>query len=397
MATADQLQRQRDAANAAKTAAANAAAIRNAARGKAGLKEATANAAKTKASKQAAIDKAAKDLLPDKETGDATGGGGGGNQGISDLEKIIAQQQAQIEALQNAAKVAAADIQQAKRQDSYALLKTYAAEYGLPESIADKLIDLVMNQGYTGKALVFEMEKTQEYKDRFAGLDLYKKNFAQEIAAGSKAAPPTAADYLKYEQQYQDVLLRYGLGDLATRGTFAQLIGGDVSVAEMTDRVVNVYDKVNNADDVLKQQLNQFFPTFGTTDFARALLTGTSPQEMASQLTRKLGAAEISSEASRAGLTTGVDRAQQLQAMGVSRGTARTGYSRIAEQQTVLNKLGSIYKEDVTGLQTELEAEQFQGLASQRRKKLEQTEKASFAGRSGMSQVSLSQGTAGTL
>jgi hypothetical protein len=194
------------------------------------------------------------------------------------------------------------------------------------------------------------------------------------------------------------VLLRYGLGDLATRGTFAQLIGGDVSVAEMTDRVVNVYDKVNNADDVLKQQLNQFFPTFGTADFARALLTGTSPQEMASQLTRKLGAAEISSEASRAGLTTGVERAQQLQAMGVSRGTARTGYSTIATQQTVLNKLGSIYNEDVTGLQTELEAEQFQGLASQRRKKLEQTEQASFAGRSGMSQVSLSQrGTAGTL
>jgi hypothetical protein len=397
MATADQLQRQRDAANAAKTAAANAAAIRNTARAKAGLKEATANAAKTKASQQAAIDKAAKDLLVDKGTGDAPGDAPVVNQGISDLQKIIAQQQAQIEAMQNAAKVAAADIQQAKRQDSYALLKTYAAEYGLPESIADKLIDLVMNQGYTGKALVFEMEKTQEYKDRFAGLDLYKKNFAQEIAAGSKAAPPTAADYLKYEQQYQDVLLRYGLGDLATRGTFAQLIGGDVSVAEMTDRVVNVYDKVNNADDVLKQQLNQFFPTFGTTDFARALLTGTSPQEMASQLTRKLGAAEISSEASRAGLTTGVDRAQQLQAMGVSRGTARTGYSKIAEQQTVLNKLGSIYKEDVTGLQTELEAEQFQGLASQRRKKLEQTEKASFAGRSGMSQVSLSQGTAGTL
>jgi hypothetical protein len=394
MATADQLQRQRDAA---KTAAANAAAVRNTARAKAGLKEATANAAKTKASQQAAIDKAAKDLLVDKGTGDAPGDAPVVNQGISDLQKIIAQQQAQIEAMQNAAKVAAADIQQAKRQDSYALLKTYAAEYGLPESIADKLIDLVMNQGYTGKALVFEMEKTQEYKDRFAGLDLYKKNFAQEIAAGSKAAPPTAADYLKYEQQYQDVLLRYGLGDLATRGTFAQLIGGDVSVAEMTDRVVNVYDKVNNADDVLKQQLNQFFPTFGTTDFARALLTGTSPQEMASQLTRKLGAAEISSEASRAGLTTGVDRAQQLQAMGVSRGTARTGYSKIAEQQTVLNKLGSIYKEDVTGLQTELEAEQFQGLASQRRKKLEQTEKASFAGRSGMSQVSLSQGTAGTL
>ncbi len=49
-----------------------------------------------------------------------------------------------------------------------------------------------------------------------------------------------------------------------------------------------------------------------------------------------------------------------------------------------------------TNIQTELEAEQFQGLASQRRKRLEQQEQGMFAGRSGTSQTSLSQGTAGT-
>ena len=148
---------------------------------------------------------------------------------------------------------------------------------------------------------------------------------------------------------------------------------------------------------MLKTQLSSYFPTYGTSDFARALLTGKTPQDMASQLKRRLTAAEISSEASRAGLATNAERAEQLQSMGVSRTLARAGYSKIAEQKGITEKLGSIYGQDVTDIQTELEAEQFQGLASQRRKKLEQTEQATFAGRSGTSQVSLSQrGTAGT-
>jgi hypothetical protein len=63
-------------ANAAKTAAANAAAARNIARGKAGVQEATTNAAKTKASQQAAIDKAKKDLLTPQDTGDDLGDDG---------------------------------------------------------------------------------------------------------------------------------------------------------------------------------------------------------------------------------------------------------------------------------------------------------------------------------
>ena len=284
----------------------------------------------------------------------------------------------------------------AQRQSAFDLLRKLATDYDMPTSIADRLIDLVANQGYTGTAITLELQNTPEFKERFAGIEAYKKAFAGDIAAGRKAAAPTPSDYINFEKRYQDVLTRYGLGELANRDTYAKLIGGDVSVAEMTDRVANVYDRVMNADDVLKQQLTQYFPTFGATDFARTLLTGTTPADMAGQLQRKLAAAEISSEAARAGLTTGVERAQELQAMGISRGIARTGYSRIAEQKTGLEKLSGIYNQDISDIQTELEAEQFQGLASQRRKRLEQQEQGMFAGRSGTSQTSLSQGTAGT-
>jgi hypothetical protein len=370
-------------ANAAKTAAANAAAVRNAARAKAGVQEATANAAKRKSAQQAAIDKAKKDLLTAEDTGDD----------LSD--DVISPDNGAAPDWWIQYQNAEAARERQQRVSSFTLLKTLAEEYGLPSTIADKLIDLVAKQGYTDEAVALELQQTDEFKQRFSGIELYKKNFATEIGSGLKAAPPKPSDYIKMEKAYQEVLNRYGLADMANRTTYSELIGGDVSVAEMTDRVVNVYDKINNADSVLMQQLTSFFPTFGTTDFAKALLTGNSPKDMATQLQRKLAAAEISSEASRAGLQTNAEVAMQLQAMGVSRGLARTGYSKIAEQQTVLNKLGGIYNQDVTGLQTELEAEQFQGLASQRRKKLTEQEKSSFSGRAGTSQSSLNGGTKG--
>jgi len=303
---------------------------------------------------------------------------------------IAAEQRRQFELTQSLQK-------QQQRQSAFDLAKSFAVQYGLGESIADRIVDLTVNQGYTETALTLALQQSPEYKERFSGLEKYKQNFATDIAAGRKAQPLTPSQYIKAEQEYQEILSRYGLGELASQGTFAELIGGDVSAIELKDRVENVYDKIRNADSVLKEQLATYFPTLTEADFAKSLLTGKNPEDMASSLKRRVSQAEISSEAARAGLGgLTVGRAAELEQMGLTKTLARAGYSRIAEQQSVLNKLGSIYNQDVTGIQTELEAEQFQGLASQRRKKLEQTEQATFAGRSGTSQVSLSQGTKGT-
>jgi hypothetical protein len=287
---------------------------------------------------------------------------------------------------------------QQQRQSAFDLARAFAVQYGLGESIADRIVDLTVNQGYTETAITLALQQSPEYKARFSGIEKYKQNYATDIAAGRKAQPLTPAQYIKAEQEYQEILNRYGLPDLASQETFSELVGGDVSAIELKDRVENVYDKIRNADSVLKEQLATYFPTLTESDFAKSLLTGKSPEEMASSLKRRVSQAEISSEAARAGLGgLTVGRAAELEQMGLTRTIARAGYSRIAEQQTALQKLGSIYQQDVTGIQTELEAEQFQGLASQRRKRLEQTEQAAFAGRSGISQVSLSQGTAGTI
>jgi|688.fasta_scaffold26087_1 uncharacterized protein YbjQ (UPF0145 family) len=316
--------------------------------------------------------------------------------GISpDIQIILDQQAAEIAELKAQRSAASTAATAEKRQSAYDFIRTRAEELGIGVGIADRIIDLVANQGYSTRAIDIEIQTTPEYKARFAGIEKYKKNFAADIAVGKKAAQPSPADYIAYEKQAQNVLNRFGLASLANQETYADLIGGDVSILEVTERITDVYDRIQNADDVLKTQLSSYFPTYGTSDFARALLTGKTPQDMASQLKRRLTAAEISSEASRAGLATNAERAEQLQSMGVSRTLARAGFSKIAEQQPLLEKLGGIYGEQVS--QEELEAEQFQGLASARRKRLEATERASFTGRAGTSQVSLTQGTAGAI
>jgi hypothetical protein len=373
--------------------------IRNEALGKATAAQAAQNVrnlALGKATVNQVVKNTKKDVKEDKfvpeDTADTTLTTGIDSATQAELDRLN-KELAELKGERSAASAAATA---EKRQSAYDFIRTRAEELGIGTAIADRIIDLVANQGYSIRAVDIEIQNTPEYKTRFAGIEKYKQNFASDIAAGKKAAQPSPADYIAYEKQAQNVLNRFGLAGLANQETYADLIGGDVSILEVTERITDVYDRIQNADDVLKTQLSSYFPTYGTSDFARALLTGKTPQDMASQLKRRLTAAEISSEASRAGLATNAERAEQLQSMGVSRTLARAGYSKIAEQKGITEKLGSIYGQDVTDIQTELEAEQFQGLASQRRKKLEQTEQATFAGRSGTSQVSLSRGTAGT-
>jgi hypothetical protein len=183
------------------------------------------------------------------------------------------------------------------RVSAKAVAKTLARNLGLKESIVDKISDLIINQGYTEESVQVAIRDLPEFKERFAGIDKYNKTFAADIAAGKKAQAVDPYSYIQLEKDYQEILTRSGLGDMANQGTYAELIGGDVSVDETKARIVNVYDKINKADPLLKDVLKTYFPTLDNTDFAKALLTGKNPEDMANQLQRKVQRAEIGSEA----------------------------------------------------------------------------------------------------
>lgn len=282
------------------------------------------------------------------------------------------------------------------RTSAFDLARNLSSQWGIGPELADAVIEMVSQKGYTSSAVLLSIRDTQQYKDRFAGLENYKKKYASEIEAGKKALPPTEEEYIALEQDYQTTLTRYGLGDLANRSTYSQLIGNDVSLAEVQDRIEKVYDKINNADELLKTQLRTYFPTLGTSDFAKALLTGTSPEDMAAQLQRKIRRAEIGSEMTRFGLQGSQAIETELETLGITRDVARAGFGKVAEALTPVQKLAQIYEGTAAGVQEELTAEQFKGLQSQRRKKLEERERAAFAGSAGISTVSLGTSTTGS-
>jgi len=213
-------------------------------------------------------------------------------------------------------------------------------------------------------------------------------------------------EYLAAEETYRNLLLANNLQDLVSKNTTDAFISGAVSAQEVQDRIQNVFTKIDNADATLKGQLGQYFSNYGIADpnlqrsqLASALLTG---ETSSMALERQLKKAQLRAGAQMSGVTiaeTGVESLQQqLEAQGVSDvyGTAKTGFSTLAQTAPTTEKLAQIYGEQTTGLSEELQQEAFFGLQSQRRKKLQERERATFGGQAGISTAGLARGTSGS-
>lgn len=285
---------------------------------------------------------------------------------------------------------------EANRRSAYAILDDAFKGYGL-ETLSPVIRGL-MEQGVSTDEAALELRKTDAYKKRFIGNE-------GRIAKGLAVYSP--AEYLQAEQTYRDVLAQNGLEALAGTETYSKLISGAVSPVEVQDRIVNVFNKIDNADSALKEQLGTYFSTYGVgdpalqrTQIASALLMGANS---AQELERSLQKSQLRAAATTAGL--GVlgepevtDLQKQLEAAKTYDvyGTAKKAFGELATVQPTTTKLSQIYNEDTAGLQQELQQEAFFGLASQRRKKLEQREQAAFSGQAGTSTVSLAQQASGS-
>jgi hypothetical protein len=110
------------------------------------------------------------------------------------------------------------------------------------------------------------------------------------------------------------------------------------------------------------------------------------PNKALSEIKRKVTAAEIGGAALQAGLQTGLARAEELTAAGVTKAQAQQGFQTVAEVAPRGSQLAEIYGQSPY-TQTTAEAEVF-GLAgsvdaARQRKKLTQLETAAFQGSAG--------------
>ena len=276
---------------------------------------------------------------------------------------------------------------QTAAQSAYSLLLQEFSKYGLG-SLVEPLKGLIQ-EGIPASEFAIRLENTDAYKKRFAANQ-------DRIKAGLRALSP--AEYIGLEDQYQNIMRQYGLpssyytkGELGIQEGFNKLLAGDVSAAELEDRIATAQSRVINANPEVKKALKQFYPDITDGDI---LAYSLDPQKALTDIKRKITAAEIGSAAMGQGLATSVTEAEKLAGYGINKQQATQGYQTIAEVLPTGQKLSQIYKESPY-TQQQAEQEIFNladaAEAAKKRKRLTQLEQASFAGSSGISGGALSR------
>ena len=264
-------------------------------------------------------------------------------------------------------------------QSAYDLLYAEFARYGLT-SLVEPLKGLI-TENISPAELTLRLQQTPAYQQRFSANK-------DRIAKGLTALTP--AEYIGLEDQYQNVMRNYGLPEsywakdsLGTQAGFNQLIANDVSNTELEDRIATAQNRVINAAPEIKQALKQFYPNITDGDI---LAYSLDPTKAITDIKRKITAAEIGGAALAQGLQTDVTRAQDLVAAGIDKAAAQQGYQTIAEVTPRGSQLAAIYGfEPYTQTTAEQEVFNLAGSAeaAKKRKKLIETEKATFGGSAG--------------
>jgi hypothetical protein len=293
--------------------------------------------------------------------------------------------EAQIRAEERAA------IGQADRQSAYDLLLSQFKQYGL-EALVEPLKGLITS-GASPAEFTIKLRESDAYKKRFSAN-------AQRVAKGLKSL--SEAEYIELEDQYQDVMRRYGLpetyyarGEMGIQEGFNKFLEGDVSPVELEDRISTAQKRVLNANPEVTTALKQFYPDITNADILAYTL---DPKNAIENIKRKVTTAEIGGAAIQSGLQTGLTRAEQLRAAGVTKETAQQGFGTIAGGLQRGSQLASIYGEDPY-TQTTAEEEVFNIAGAQearkQRQKITGLEKATFGGQSGISSGALARDRAG--
>ena len=296
-------------------------------------------------------------------------------------------------AAQQAAQLAAEE-KRRQGQSAYNLLFSEFDRYGLGALVAP-LQDFI-TEGLSPAEFTLRLRQTDAYKKRFAAN-------AQRINRGLRAL--SEAEYVELEDQYQNVMRNYGLpssyytrGDMGVQQGFEKFISGDVSAAELEDRIQTAQNRVINAAPEVSKALREFYPDITNGDILAYAL---DPDQALTNIRRKVTAAEIGAGAMQAGLATGLARAEELGRFGVTGEQARQGYQTIADILPSATKLSEIYSKQGMGPYNQAVAEQEvfgisgAATAAQKRRKLSELETAQFSGTSGASGGALGRERAG--
>jgi hypothetical protein len=298
--------------------------------------------------------------------------------------------QAEYERQQNAA--AEAERKRRTGQSAFDLLLAEFNRYGLG-TLLDDVKDLIIT-GADEASLTLALRQTKAYQARFAANK-------DRIAKGLRAL--SEAEYVTLEDQYQNVMRNYGLpatyytkDATGKQAGFEKFIAGDVSAAELEDRISIAQKRVIDAPPQVKEALRQFYPDIKDGDILAYTL---DPEQGLANIQKKVLAAEIGGAAMGAKLGATAARSEELARYGVTAETARQGFGAIGGGLERGRQLASIYQQpDYTQAIAEEEIFSLPGQtqAGQKRKKIIGMEKATFGGQTGITSGALARDRAGS-
>lgn len=236
--------------------------------------------------------------------------------------------------------------------DSFLLLRAALEELGLT-GLDGQLRDLIARNITKSDDVMFYLRDTEQYRTRFKGNEARKQKGLTQLLP---------AAYVAMEQGYKSALIANGfdptLYDEYT--DFQNLISGDVSVAELQNRINEGYKQVADADpEVIRQMQELYDVTPG--QLAQYFL---DPQKTLSKLKQQANAANIAARAKEQGklqltpitaeelVSRGYTEAQAQQAFGLLSEKAGL-FSEMADEEalTESQKIGAAFGYDVSSQQ----------------------------------------------
>lgn len=193
---------------------------------------------------------------------------------------------------------------------------------------------------------VLESENKPEMADfvkRFKGIYALQK-MKQE---GKAVTVPTVAEYFATETKMGDILKASNLGSLANEDFLGDVLSKGINATQFGDRIVDIFDRIDNAPDAIKKTIGRFFPTLDRVQLAKALALG---DKGAKQLQQELAGYEVLSAAEQQGLGVSptlpggitAERAQQIAKGGGTFASTLGQFGQIASARETEQKLAEI-------------------------------------------------------
>ena len=221
-----------------------------------------------------------------------------------------------------------------RRESAFTIISSFLKRANIG-GLEANIRDLLSRGIEDTEAVLFSLRDTPEFQRRF------KANIARREAG---MAELDFATYVGLENSYRETMQAFGLppGFYDDQEDFEKLIEGDVSIAELTNRIRDGFVKVRDADPEVKRQMQELYGV-SDTDLAAYFIDPkrARPLMMAQDYRRQATAAQIAARgAEQGGLQLTKEEAESLAARGITPEEAQAQFAQRGQLRELFQEMG---------------------------------------------------------